>query len=129
MTIGTEVPIESSHSTIHHRASGPVGSLYRKRILPQASQSGPGNMDWALCTFDRNKIRLSNQVLLPNGIILSPRNISQDDPTDMAVIVHTGSTGIVDGYIVGDYSLVALPGSRSFQRMWIVVLKRNVRKF
>jgi hypothetical protein len=86
-------------------------------------------MDWALCTDDRNKIRLSNNVFLPNGNILCPRNIAQGDPTDMAVIIHTGPTGIVNGCIVGDYSLVALPGSKFFQRMWIVVLERNVRKF
>jgi hypothetical protein len=83
-------------------------------------------MDWALCAMDRNKMRLSNNLCLPNGNILCPMKIAQDDPTDMAVIIHTGPTGIVNGCIVGDYSLVALPGSKAFQRMWMVVFERHV---
>jgi hypothetical protein len=71
---------------------------------------------------------LSNTVSLTNGNILYPKNIAQTDPTDMAVVVHTGTTGVVNGCILGDYSLVALPGSRSFQRMWMVILDRLVRK-
>jgi hypothetical protein len=71
---------------------------------------------------------LSNTVSLTNGNILYPKNIAQTDPTDMAVVVHTGTTGAVNGCILGDYSLVALPGSRSFQRMWMVILDRLVRK-
>ena len=46
----------------------------------------------------------------------------------MPVVIHTGTTGIVNGSIIGDYSLVALPGSRFFQRMWIVILDRPIRK-
>lgn len=121
-------PIESSQSAIHHRTSGLIGTLYRKRLLPQDSQPSSGNMDWALCTIDQNKMRLSNNLLFPNGKILYPRNIAQDDPMDQAVIIHTNPTGIINGCVIGDHSLVALPGSKFFQRMWIVVLERNVRK-
>jgi hypothetical protein len=85
-------------------------------------------MDWALCAIDRDKMRLSNKLLLPNGNILCPRNVAQRDPTDMAVLIPTGLNGIINGYIIGDYSLVALPGSKFFQRMWIVILERNIRK-
>ena len=121
-------PIESSQSAIHYRTLGPIGTLHRKRLLPKASQPSSGDMDWALCTIDRNKMRLSNNLLLPSGNIFCPRNIAQSDPTDMTVIIHTGPTGIVNGCIVGDYSLVSLPGRKFFQRMWIVVLERYVRK-
>ncbi len=122
------VQYEKSQSTVYHRTSGQIGTLHRKRLLPQVLEPGCGNMDWALCTIDRSKMRQSNDVILPNGNILCPRNIAQEDPADMTVIINTGSTGIVNGCIVGDYSLVALPGSKFFQRMWIVVLERHVGK-
>ena len=121
-------PIKFSQSAIHHRVSGPVGTLHRKRLLSQISQPTSGNMDWALCVIDRDKMRLSNKMLLPNGNILCPRNVAQRDPTDMAVLIPTGLNGIINGCIIGDYSLVALPGSKFFQRMWIVILERNIRK-
>ena len=122
------VPYETSQLTVHHRTSGQIGTLHRKRLLPQVLEPGCGDMDWALCAIDRKKMRQSNNVIPPNGNILCPRNIAQEDPTDMAVIINTGSTGVVNGCIVGDYSLVALPGSKLFQRMWIVVLERHVGK-
>ena len=128
LTVNIVVPYETSQLTVHHRTSGQIGTLHRKRLLPQVLEPGCGDMDWALCAIDRKKMRQSNNVILPNGNILCPRNIAQEDPTDMAVIINTGSTGVVNGCIVGDYSLVALPGSKLFQRMWIVVLERHVGK-
>jgi hypothetical protein len=83
----------------------------------------------ALCTIDRKKMHLSNTVFLPNGNTLCSRNVARKYPNDMAVLIHTGPTGIVNGCILGDYSLVALPGSKFFKRMWIVILDRPVRKF
>jgi hypothetical protein len=121
-------PIEPSPPAIRYQTSGIIGTLHGKRDSREHSESSWG-LDWALYTIDRNKMHLSNTVFLPNGNILLPRNIAQKDPCDMAVVIHTGTTGIVNGSIIGDYSLVALPGSRFFQRMWIVILDRPIRKF
>jgi hypothetical protein len=114
----TEEPEGCSRLTVYHQGSGPIGILHRKRILPQNSQQSSGDLDWALCkiTVDRTKIRLSNSLFLLEGGILCPKKIAQEDPTDMEVVIHTGTTGIVKGCIIGDYSLVALPGSKLFQR-------------
>ena len=121
-------PTEPSPPAIHYQTSGIIGTLHGKRDSREHSE-GSWGLDWALYTIDRNKMHLSNTVFLPNGNILLPRNIAQKDPCDMAVVIHTGTTGIVNGSIIGDYSLVALPGSRFFQRMWIVILDRPIRKF
>ncbi|KAE9365459.1 hypothetical protein N431DRAFT_353051 [Stipitochalara longipes BDJ] len=120
--------IESSPPTIHYRTSGTIGHLHGKRQWRSDSEPSSGDLDWALCTIDRTRMHLSNTVSLANGNILCPRNIAQTDPIDMAVVVHTGLTGVVNGCILGDYSLVALPGSKYFQRMWIVILDRLVQK-
>jgi hypothetical protein len=121
--------IESSPSVIHYQTSGAIGNLHGKRYSGQFSEPSSWGLDWALCTIDRNKMHLSNTVFLPDGSILCPRNVAQKDLSNMAVLIHTGPTGILSGCIIGDYSLVALPGSKFFQRMWIVILDRPVRKF
>jgi hypothetical protein len=110
----------SARGEIQHRTSGLIGSLYRKRLLPKAAEASQeifGNMDWALYTINKHKIRLSNTLILPGGSILDPKIIAQDDPTDTEVLINTCPTGLVKGYIIGDYSLVALPGTNYFQRM------------
>jgi hypothetical protein len=114
---------------VYHKRAGEVGVLKRKRLLKQNISRDSEDLDWALCSFDRNLLKLSNTVLLPDGNILDPKNVAQDDPRDTAVWVNTGPTGVEKGFIMGDYSLLALPGSKKFQRMWIVVLDRPVRKF
>jgi len=87
------------------------------------------DLDWALCSLDRAKIHLTNNIDLPDGTILYPTQIARQNPSDADVWVHTGTTGLVKGYLTGAYSIVALPGSRMFQRMWIVVLDRLIRKY
>lgn len=118
----------SSRPTLHHASLGTIGLLQHKRLFVQNSDERHQDLDWALCSIERNKLQLGNAVLLPDGSILSPRSISQNDPTDTVVWANTGS-GVVRGFVMGDYSLVALPGSKSFQRMWMVVLDRVVGEY
>jgi len=91
------------------------------------------DFDWALCELDpedlgEKHVQLSNAVRLPDGGTLYPQKFSIADPSDSVVWVNTGYSGAVKGFVMGDYSLVALPGRRSFQRMWLVILERHVGK-
>ncbi|KAH6715694.1 hypothetical protein BKA61DRAFT_671985 [Leptodontidium sp. MPI-SDFR-AT-0119] len=46
--------------------------------------------------------------------------------TESAHVVVCTRNGTERGMIMGDYSLVALPGRRHFQRMWVVKMNRNI---
>ncbi|KAI9745909.1 MAG: hypothetical protein M1818_000590 [Claussenomyces sp. TS43310] len=61
----------------------------------------------------------------PGGSTVLPTTAANRNPGDAAVLVYCG-TGIVGGFIMADYSLVALPGQRSAQRMWVVILDRKI---
>jgi len=67
--------------------------------------------DWALCALhreqlDQTQMHLTNNVHLPNGNILYPKRIYLDDPKDGDVWVNTGNSGVVKGFVMGDYSLL-----------------------
>ena len=85
---------------MYHKRAGEVGVLKRKRLLKQNISRDSEDLDWALCSFDRNLLKLSNTVLLPDGNILDPKNVAQDDPRDTAVWVNTGPTGVEKGFII-----------------------------
>jgi len=131
---GVDPTGESSPHIVRHMTAGPIASLYRKRELQMSDVSKISDhpdYDWALCALhreqlDQTQMHLTNNVHLPNGNILYPKRIYLDDPKDGDVWVNTGNSGVVKGFVMGDYSLVALPGRRSFQRMWLVVLERYV---
>ncbi len=108
---------------------GRIGSLLEKRYVPLVVSKSQRDLDWALCSLDRTKVHLTNNISLPDGTTIYPTQIALKNPSDADVWVHTGTTGLVKGFLTGAYSLVALPGSRTFQRMWIVVLDRLIRKF
>lgn len=107
---------------------GTIGSLLEKRYIPPVVTETQRDLDWALCSLDRTRVHLTNNVSLPDGTTLYPTQIALQNPSNTDVWIHSGTTGVVKGFLTGDYSLVALPGSRTFQRMWIVVLDRLVRK-
>jgi hypothetical protein len=75
--------------------------------------------------LNKKRVDVSNRVHLPNGNILVPKRFIED-PTDSEVWVNTGPSGAVKGFLMRDYSLVSLPGRKSFQRMWLVVMERHV---
>ncbi|KUJ21225.1 uncharacterized protein LY89DRAFT_770464 [Mollisia scopiformis] len=107
--------------------SGQVGTLKQKRRLAESTSSQSLDLDWALCSIDWNLFTSSNALRLPDGTMLNPRDVAQGDPIDTSVWVNTGLTGVEKGFVMADYSLVALSGSNKFQRMWIVVLDRPVQ--
>jgi hypothetical protein len=119
---------------INHKVAGRIASLHQKRSLKRDQQQQQPDFDWALCFLDAEELQeknvlLSNAFSLPDGSILYPQNYSKQDPTDSVVWVNSGRSGAVKGFVMGDYSLVALPGRRSFQRMWLVVLERFVGRY
>jgi hypothetical protein len=97
-----------------------VGSLVHKSTFEEGR-----NLDWAVCALDYSQVLITNQTILENGSKLFTSQIVEELPTDAAVFVQAGGKSI-KGYILGDYSLVALPGSKSFQRMWVVILERDI---
>jgi hypothetical protein len=103
-----------------------VGVLHEKRRVGKG-QASLKDLDWALCTMDVKQVRLANTFHLPNGSDIATRAIMLGSPSNAPVWVHTG-TGTVKGFLMADHSLVALPGSRAFQRMWIVILDREISK-
>jgi hypothetical protein len=114
--------------SIIHPIAGTIGSLLEKRYVPVVLSESQRDLDWALCSLDRARAHLTNNISLPNGTTLYPTQAALQNPSHADVWIHTGTTGLMKGFLTGDYSLVALPGSRTFQRMWIVVLDRLVRK-
>lgn len=118
----------ASIPAVHHEVVGGVRVLHKRRSLEATNTMESNDLDWALCSFDRSQSQLSNTLALPDGTILVAKGVAQEDPIDAAVWVNTGPTGIEKGFIIGDYSLVAVPGSKKFQRMWVVILDRPVRK-
>lgn len=80
-----------------------------------------------MCVIDIHKVRISNVFHLPDGSDTVTRGIMLGSPSNAAVWVHTGS-GTVKGFMMADHSLVALPGTKTFQRMWIVILDRHISK-
>ena len=119
---------------INHKIAGRIASLHQKRTLKHYQHLKNPDFDWALCLLDPEELQekhlqLSNAVPLPDGSILYPQNYSKQDPTDSVVWINSGNSGAVKGFVMGDYSLVALPGRRSFQRMWLVVLERFVGRY
>jgi hypothetical protein len=126
-----EASSKSPITNVNHKIAGQIATFYQKRILSKDQEQKSSDFDWALCELDPEKlqekhVQISNAVPLPDGSILYPQKFSRDDPTDSVVWVNTGHSGAVKGFVIGDYSLVALPGRRSFQRMWLVVLQRHV---
>jgi len=103
-----------------------VGRLSEKRQVVPGRQR---DLDWALCTLDRPKIHLTSTIPLPNGLQIEPTQVAPQVLEDTEVWVQTGTTGVLKGLLLHDHSLVALPGSGNFQRMWIVVLDRLVCEF
>ncbi|KAL3422643.1 hypothetical protein PVAG01_06799 [Phlyctema vagabunda] len=100
-----------------------VGELSEKRNSLPTSQR---NLDWALCKLDFSKVRATSAIVLPDGFKLYPAQIALEIDEDIEVWVQTGTTGVLKGMLLHSHSLVALPGHKRFQRMWIVNLDRIV---
>ncbi|RDW63328.1 hypothetical protein BP6252_10873 [Coleophoma cylindrospora] len=109
--------------TLSRPGSGQIGYLQQKRLIPTSPTLGSGDWDWALCSLENVSSYAPTPV--PNDATLLPKKIVEEDPSNSPVLVYTGSAP-VRGTILQDYSLAALPGSRIFQRMWVVVLERPV---
>jgi hypothetical protein len=117
---------DKSKTIVSHQSKAFIGTLQQKRKLSQNSKSTFLDLDWALCALNMKNIRPSNSVLLSNRKILFSKNIAEKPPMNMVVLINTGPSGVMNGFMIGDYSLVALPGRKSFQRMWGVILERKV---
>ena len=111
----------------HSHKLSRAGTLSMKRSFDK--KDGRKNYDWALCVLDERKAAISNEFLLPNGTRLRPNKVTTDLTKNQPVLVSTGSHGFVKGRIMSNYSLVAMPGSKKFQRMCSVVLERPIGKF
>ncbi|KAH7327555.1 hypothetical protein BKA65DRAFT_68914 [Rhexocercosporidium sp. MPI-PUGE-AT-0058] len=122
------VKIKAPSTLVLPGLENPIGILNNKRALVRFDTIRRPDLDWSLCKVNGLLVHLTNKVFVPNGGITYPRRIPEEDPADKVVVVHSGRGGVVSGAIMADYSLVALPGRKSFQRMWIVVLERVVQK-
>ena len=85
------------------------------------------SLDWAVCTIDRLETPLVNQIALQNNTAPVRITTANKNPDNAAVLVHYGA-GTISGFILPDYSLVALPGQRFPQRMWVVISDKEIRK-
>jgi len=97
-----------------------IGSLaFRSRTYNKMS------LDWAVCTIDRLETPLVNQIALQNNTAPVRITTANKNPDNAAVLVHYGA-GTISGFILPDYSLVALPGQRFPQRMWVVISDKEI---
>lgn len=71
---------------------------------------------------------IRNHIVTPSGFKLFPRQIATSISFNVTVWVKTKTIQSVKGLLLKDYSLVALPGRRAFQRLWMVVLEREIRE-
>ena len=94
--------LESDDSIIERPGVGKIGSVREKGDL------------WALCTLD-------NQTDILNTGVANPERIRTEVLESTKVLVRT-VTGDIPG-IIGDYSIVAPPGSRVWHRMWTLTLE------
>jgi hypothetical protein len=115
-----EVPQPSPSPTIQRSGAGQIGLLRQKRFISNVPSESQRDLDWAVCTLENNPNKF------PDGNIEYPKKIVQRNPSNASVLVHTGTTGVVKGAILGDCSLIALPGSKKFQRMWVIILERHI---
>ncbi|KAH7313171.1 hypothetical protein BKA65DRAFT_558385 [Rhexocercosporidium sp. MPI-PUGE-AT-0058] len=97
-----------------------LGVLHRKRYKPNQRAK---DMDWAICIPDR----ILGDMPLNRSICAKkyPTKIVQDILGGAEVLVQS-RFGVEKGILLGDCSLVALPGTEKFQRMWAVKLERDV---
>lgn len=103
-----------------HRSGKRLGSLvYKSRIREELAS------DWSLCELNAAEVTLTNKFVLPNGSRTLPSRIFQGDLKTTSVWVNTDS-GCIKGSIKADYSLVALPGGKTLQKTWVVVLDRPI---
>lgn len=123
-----EVYGTSPYPAIYRTGSDQIGSLRHKRLIETFSLKGQKDLDWALCSLAGSQPHTLNGVKLPDGYTLYSKRIVENDLFNAPVWVNTGTTGVVKGYLMGDYSLVALPGNKMFQRMWMVILERHICK-
>lgn len=100
-----------------------MGSLIHKGQMREDLAS-----DWAFCELDATEVTLTNKVVLPNGTKIFPSEIFQGALETTSVWVNTAN-GCIAGSIKADYSLVALPGSKSFQKTCVVVLERPIGEY
>lgn len=89
---------------------------------------GNRNLDWAICVLDQFEHSSTNQVMLQNDSTLVQVTMMRENPKDATIFIHYGA-GIISGFILSDYSLVALPGQKLAQRMWIVILDEDIRMY
>jgi hypothetical protein len=113
----------SPNPNIQSPGAGQVGALYQKRVSTNNPLQCQQDLDWAVCTLDKSQLYT---VRLSDTISKYPKKLVQEILSDSSVLVQTGTTGIVKGVILRDYSLVALPGSKKFQRMWVLILERTI---
>jgi hypothetical protein len=85
------------------------------------------DLDWAVCTIDGLETPFVNQIALQNNTAPVGLKMANKNPDHAAVVVYYGA-GTLSGFILPDYSLVALPGQRFPQRMWVVILDKEIRK-
>lgn len=97
-----------------------LGVLHRKRHKPNANTK---DMDWAIFVPDRTR---GDMPLKKSSCVSKyPTTVIQDVSGSAEVLVR-GRLGEERGMLLGDYSLVALPGTGKFQRMWAVMLERDI---
>jgi hypothetical protein len=91
----------------------------------KSTSSSRRHFDWALCIIDVHALQrsLESSPYITNlPTIISPIG----DPKDGFVsIYHNGRT--IDGFVLPDYSIVALPGQGFMQRMWVVIITEEIR--
>jgi hypothetical protein len=85
------------------------------------------DLDWAVCIINPSTIPLTNQISLQDSPTPVQVTMAKNEPSDATVLVHYG-TGTIGGFILADYSLVALPGQRFAQKMWVIILDREISK-
>jgi hypothetical protein len=111
---------QAGQSKVVLRSGVPIGEL-----VYQAEAHRETALDWALCAFQEGKVTLTNKILLPDKRRIFPSKVFTGDPTNTSIWMSC-SSGCVEGALKADYSLVALPGSRTLQKMWVVVLERRI---
>ncbi|KAE9369779.1 hypothetical protein N431DRAFT_443404 [Stipitochalara longipes BDJ] len=118
-----EVARPSPNPTIQQPGIGQVGALHQKRLSSNGPSYSQPDLDWAVCTLDTHTVNRLSSIWMKY-----PKRLIQEILSDTPIFVRTGTTGIVEGVILRDYSLVALPGSMRFQRMWVIILEREIAK-
>ncbi|KAG4436281.1 hypothetical protein IFR05_008221 [Cadophora sp. M221] len=115
-----KTPQPNPNPVIYGTGAERLGVMHRKRCKPNPNAK---DMDWAICIPDRNQGDMPlNGSKRANKY---PTKIVQEISGSAEVLVKS-RLGVERGTLLGDYSLVALPGTGTFQRLWAVKLERDI---